>query len=216
MARPHLGLLIILMRLPLPCAAAELCPARSRQITVVPGCSASQSATGSAARLSGISTGRCVTMSISTVVWRWPPGNATSSGRAPPPCRPWGRAAHGLNAATPSAAPAVLTRWPAATPARPANAIPIATSILSSPVAHRPGRTVRPTTCSANIRTAHSVSSHGNRRTPRGIATQQPATRGVGQATVIPGVHPRRLTTTSRTPRLRSPRMRHDPNCRAG
>jgi hypothetical protein len=47
---------------------------------------------------------------------------------------------------------------------------------------------VSPSTCSANVTAAHSVSRHVNRRTPKASNRLDPANRGIGRPPDVPAV----------------------------
>ena len=93
-----------------------------------------------------------------------------------------------------------------APPAGPRRGPPTPTRSLPAPRATatvwRPYRVVRSSTCSTNVARAQPVSTHLNRRTAQHDPHRLPADGEVGQAPLIPGVHPPRDRPTVRARRL--------------
>jgi hypothetical protein len=97
-------------------------------------------------------------------------------------------------------------------PARPANANPIDSSICRSSGLRRACRAVSPTICSANVRAEHGAFSQKKRRTPQLDLHPPTDNRRVGQAALIPAVHPYRGGPAARARRLPSSWPRPDPH----
>ncbi len=97
-------------------------------------------------------------------------------------------------------------------PARPATATAMLRRNSTSSGVLRPCRTVRPGTCSANVRRPHDRSSQNRRRTCSTMVASRPPHRGVGQPAPVSAMGPGRGRTAARAGHRHRPRPRPDPH----
>jgi hypothetical protein len=180
---------------------------RSRHTTRTPGCWRSHTANVAACRSGSMSTGRWVSMPISTVPYTCPRRSAKSSTPSTATAPTAGRAACGSSAAGWSGwppAPAGQRAGPRRgrpTPTRPRRA--------SAP-ARGSYREVNPGICSAKVRFGQSAASQYSRRTPQHDRHRCPTDRGVGHPTPVAAVHPGRTRPAPGTATFLPDRRRDD------